>query len=368
MLASAFIPESNKPRKITKEELITVLEIGRGQYDYSVCHPAIRRGYNKNMLSTDEAYYFQRNTLFQYTKASMLETIQQIVSQTESAEIDEVNTAELTDLVSSYFQAGNVSDHLRTYFAMVQLDGLLTGFTNFGRYYCDKPTPASILEFLAKLNLLPLPAAFAFFLKHLEALAHSPILIGTIANSSVESALLLLQHLPETILFVRDRRMKNSALELAVAKGRLHIESGGCSALPLGVIIDAMIASAKEKQIDFKLLFDNSEELPPAPVLAAMQGDLQTLRQLPLDLIDKPEQKETELSSDPVYHDCFMAINYYTSLGNAGIKERVVAEGDVYARYNTFSFYHEAEWTSKLAECKKLIQESGRAKQVSPRK
>lgn len=278
-------PERVSPIKhqLTLHDLQTVIEIFQGSYNFSATHPSIAHCYSHNMKSfttngENIGFFQDAETDIEIVFTIFRETQLQLQNDKKSDQIfvSEINTLKLEDLLSKYFKKRNSSQ--RCYHALVQLDGVLTNFAN---YHCDRDnTDIAKLCSLGLSNLLPLPAAEKYLTAHLAAINQSDILIKAVSNSCVESALIILKHISPNSIFNKDPQLGNNALELAIAKGRHHIDSDKTSSLPLGHVIDAIFAIVKKHNLNPELLHNVDKDNFPAIALALLHGDVASINQL----------------------------------------------------------------------------------------
>jgi hypothetical protein len=275
-------PHSAVPlNRITLRDLQIVLEIYHGKYSFAGVHPDIANCYMDVMKNPSDLGGF---FLMFGERSVEIQLVAEIcrVTQAEAAPniapelivVSDENAHKLNEMLSKYRMFGLE----RQGYALMQLDGVLTNFN-----YTNKDSDhKDFLRFICLTNMLPLPAAMQYFLDHIDELNQSNILVATVANSAVESALILINYLSPRSLFNKDKACGNTALELAIAKGRNHIDFAvkKNSSLPIGKVIDAIISIAKRDKVTASMLHDDNGKLPQPIELALIQADLETVKQL----------------------------------------------------------------------------------------
>ena len=354
---------NDKKAQLTLQDLQTVIEIFQGTYNFSAAHPEIKCRYINNKKSYAEsgekiAFFQKVETEMQGVINIYLETKAQTQNDLpyDKILVSENNCCKLEALLIEYFQKPHAAHNCH---ALVQLDGVMTNFNNMMGKWARDNTPLGRLSMLAGMNLLPLPAAEKYLLEQLNDANNPDLFIKTIANSYVESALILLKHLSPSVIFKKDPQIANNALELAIAKGRHHFDSDKRSSLTLGCIIDTMFAIIKKENLDVELFHNIEGDNIPPIALAVSHGDVKSTTYL-LELgVFKPETEQDapgEASGDiPPYEQMSAMISGYTICMIGPTKQELKSEDETCYHYDTYSLLIENEWKIRTEECKVLI-------------
>lgn len=293
------------------------------------------------------------NAIFQETKAQA-----QVGISANQVFVSVENCRKIEVLLTEYFKNPNYNQ--KCFYALLQLDGVLMNFANFGRSLGGS-THISKLRMLGSLNLLPLPAAERYLVKHLSAVNESDVLIKAVANSSVESALIILKYLSPQSIFNKDPEVGNHVLELAIAKGRYHVDTSELSSLNLGYVIDAIFTLIKKAgNLNTDLLFNNEDNRLPVYALAIIHGDIKSTEQF-FELDNRKHTNESEETTEdaqdklPSYEDMSNAMCAYTTASRS-VERLLKSEDDTHYHYDTYSCFKENEWIKKIKECVALVQ------------
>lgn len=328
--------------KLNVADIKLALSIYDGECKFTQAHPAIVNRYTKEMQG-------------QKAHTGPMEMLEEIIERTllcyaEGTPDNEMlisadDCALLLENMNAGFRNSGISS--AHFYPMTQLDGRMTNFATFSSVYSNEYSPDAIITKLATFNLLPLPAAFRYLKSHIHDVKDAAALLGAIANSSNESALILLTYLPHSLLNCPDLKMKNTALELAICKGRMHRETGEHSSIPIGVVIDTILEIMRKNP--------KTCHIPEMCWLAAtLHGDLATLLQLTELSFEPMPEAAAELI--PTYDSVKEMLDGTTSF-NPSHSEIVWRDEQEHLSYQTFSIYKEPIWKEKVKSCVELWQQ-----------